>query len=425
MTPARPAIVDHELGTRDRRQQQAAKNGTPKSSGEWVNLPDGEKFYIRRSGGIAYAVSGHQPGPEGKTESPGLFTRRPWCEAMKEAARRPMPRKLIGDLLCEGELAILFGGTGEGKTALAVQAGNDIASGQSSTGLVVEAEPQSVEYFDFELSDTQQTRRYSKEFSNGDGKTYFTDLFPFHENFQRVEMDASAHVFDRIAEWEQFMLREMDREIVESGARTVIIDNITYLAREQDKTKFALPLMQRLSEWKKERGLSILVLAHTPKREELKSMSLNDLAGSRILANFADSVFSIGKSALDDRLRIIKQHKVRSGELVYSASHVGVFRFEKTANHLGFELIGHSHEKKHLTAQTDEAKEKLIAGVRAMSNAGHSQRDISQAMQISLGAVNKYLKAGTVKRNGNGEIDIEFVSPKQQEEWDNWKPNAG
>lgn len=407
MTPARPAVVDHELQTREKRQHQHARthyqNANPNSRAPIMLGPD---TYV------------HQ---KAEPVGPKLFTRRAWGEAMKEAAKRPMPRKLIGDLLCEGELAILFGGTGEGKTALAVQAGNDIASAHSSTGLVVETEPQCVSYFDFELSDTQHTRRYSNEFSNGDGKTYFTDVFQFHENFQRVEMDASAHVFDRIAEWEQFMLREMDREIVESGARTIIIDNITYLAREQDKTKFALPLMQRLSEWKKERGLSILVLAHTPKRDDARPMSLNDLAGSRILANFADSVFSVGKSSIDDRLRIIKQHKVRSGELVYSASHVGIFRFEKASNHLGFELIGHSNENKHLQQRTDEAQQKLIAEIQGLSDAGRSQREIARECQISASLVNRYLKRS---RNSEGRIEIDFIDPERRRQWESWQPNG-
>jgi predicted ATP-dependent serine protease len=346
--------------------------------------------------------------------APKLFTRRGWGDVMNDAAQRPMPRKLIGDLLCEGELAILFGGTGDGKTAFAVHVGNDIASGRSTTGLDLETDPEPVLYFDFELSDTQQARRYSEEHRNGDGRVHFTNLFPFHKNFQRVEMDASAHVFDRLTDWEQFMLREMDREIVDSRSKTIIVDNITYLARETDKGKFALPLMQRLCEWKKERGLSILVLAHTPKRDEAKPLSINDLAGSKILSNFADSVFGIGKST-SDRVRYVKQFKVRSGELVYSAENVAVFQFEKTDNHLGFSLIGHSKESAHLVHQTDEAKEKLIADVQSMSAEGKSQREISSDLQISLGTVHNYLK----KSAGNGH-EIKFSEPWRQREWESW-----
>lgn len=385
------SVIPAELATMERRRQQAARN----KSLQVVNA-------------------------EAKPEAPSLFIRRAMVEAMKEAAQRPMPRKLIGDLLCEGELAISFAETGAGKTAKAVQCGNDIASGHSTTGLAVESEAQPVLYFDFELSDTQHARRYSEEHRNGDGQTYFTNLYPFHRNFERVEMDASAHVFDRIIDFEQFILREMDRVIVESGARVIIIDNITYLARETDKGKFALPLMQRLSEWKKERGLSILVLAHTPKRDESKPLSINDLAGSKILSNFADSVFGIGKSVMDSSIRYVKQMKVRSGELVYSADNVGVFQFEKTSNHLGFSLVGHSKESKHLAIPTDEAKAKLLSEVLRLSESGKTQRQIASELQLSVGMINRHLK--TIKEN---EAD-RFVpawpnDPERQAQWNSWK----
>jgi RecA-family ATPase len=83
-------------------------------------------------------------------------------------------------------VAILFGNTGEGKTAFSVQVGNDIAAGRSSHGLEVEAPSQNVFYLDFELSDTQQLRRYSIQEAKGDGRFYYGEIFDFHENFSRV-----------------------------------------------------------------------------------------------------------------------------------------------------------------------------------------------------------------------------------------------
>ena len=142
-----PQAVTHELQKLDEMEHRRARNNV-------APLMVGDRFDQQPKGSDAK-----------------LFTRRVWGEVMEEAALRPMPRKLAGDLLCEGELAILFGGTGEGKTALAVQAGNDVASGQSTTGLELETDPQPVLYFDFELSDTQQARRYAIEHRNGDGLT--------------------------------------------------------------------------------------------------------------------------------------------------------------------------------------------------------------------------------------------------------------
>ena len=46
---------------------------------------------------------------------------RPANEWMREAGSRPMPETLFGEMWFEGELAVLFGDTGAGKSILATQ----------------------------------------------------------------------------------------------------------------------------------------------------------------------------------------------------------------------------------------------------------------------------------------------------------------
>jgi hypothetical protein len=58
---------------------------------------------------------------------------------------------------------------------------------------------------------------------------------------------------------------------------------------------------------KNKHNLSILILAHTPKRNFTNPLSNNDLQGSKMLANFIDSSIAIGKSYLNEDLRYIKQ----------------------------------------------------------------------------------------------------------------------
>lgn len=116
-------------------------------------------------------------------------------------------------------------------------------------------------------------------------------------------------------------------------------------------------------------------------------------------------------------IRYVKQFKVRSSAMVYSAENVGVFQFEKTDNHLGFTLIGHSKESVHLVHQTDEAKEKLISEVQAMSESGKSQREIAGELKLGVSTVNKYLK----KAASNGH-EIRFSEGWRQQAWDAWQP---
>ncbi|NBO50672.1 MAG: hypothetical protein EBU80_13355 [Chitinophagia bacterium] len=83
-----------------------------------------------------------------------------------------------------------------------------------------------------------------------------------------------------------------------------------------DTAKEALPLMQKLKSLKTKYGLSMLVLAHSPKRSLFNPLTRNDIAGSKHLANFADSIFAIGESAQDKSFRYIKQLKSRAVEIV-------------------------------------------------------------------------------------------------------------
>ena len=67
-----------------------------------------------------------------------------------------------------------------------------------------------------------------------------------------------------------------------------------------------------------------------PKRDLSSPITQNHLAGSKKLYNFFDSVFAIGMSAKDNRLRYIKQVKVRAGAFKYDASNVLVYDRQRT-----------------------------------------------------------------------------------------------
>ena len=187
------------------------------------------------------------------------------------------------------------------------------------------------------------------------------------------------------------MIRAIEHEIVASGAKVVVIDNISYLTSEADKGKFALPLMQRLNDLKKQHGLAILVLAHTPKLYFVRPLTIDNLAGSKILANFADSIFAIGSSR-QEGLRYLKQLKARSTDLVYGSENVAVFRFEKPDNFLGFEFVGCGRESDHLAHESKEDRSLMVEYAKLLHAEGKSQRDIAKELGIAVGTVNKYLR---------------------------------
>ncbi len=267
-------------------------------------------------------------------ENKGLFTVKTANRWIEQAKSRPIPKMLFGEFWFEGELCILFADTNLGKSILAVQIGNSLSTGKQIPGFVLEAPKQPILYFDFELTDKQFENRYSKKFEQH---------YEFDKNFLRVEIDPDA-ITPEGQTFEDFLNHSLERSITETGTKVLIIDNLTYLKNETERAKDALPLMRHLKALKNKYGLSILALAHTPKRDLSKPITRNDLQGSKMLMNFCDSSFSVGESSIDKSLRYLKQIKQRNTEQIYSEENVCVFQISKPSNFLQFEFLNFGTE---------------------------------------------------------------------------------
>ena len=173
----------------------------------------------------------------------------------------------------------------------------------------------------------------------------------------------------------------------------MIIDNITYLGSENEKAKDALPLMKDLKKLKTKYGLSILCLAHTPKRDLSKPLTKNDLQGSKMLMNFCDSSFTIGESFNDTEVRYLKQIKERNTQKIYDTNNVINCQIEKPSNFLQFTVLNYGSEQVHLKPHTAKDKSKIIETAKELSNNGLSQRKIAEKLGVSVGTINKYLKS--------------------------------
>ena len=216
------------------------------------------------------------------SENKGLFTVKSANKWIEEAKNRPIPKMLFGKLWFENELCILFADTNLGKSCLAVQIGDSISKGEAMKGFALEAHKQLVLYFDFELSDKQFEARYSEDFTNH---------YSFDGNFNRVEINPNSEIPTGI-DFETYLNQSLESTVSETNTKIVIIDNLTYLRRGTETAKEALPLMKHLKALKTKYNLSILVLAHTPKRDLSKPITRNDLQGSKMLINFCDSSFA-------------------------------------------------------------------------------------------------------------------------------------
>ena len=145
-------------------------------------------------------------------------------------------------------------------------------------------------------------------------------------------------------------------------------------------------------------GVSLLVLAHTPKRDMHRSITGNDLQGSKSLLNFADSAFAIGLSRRDPSLRYIKQIKQRNCEQKYGADNVIVARLttdEPVAGFLRMQFERFDHEEEHVAIREMPQKNRqaMIEQCQSMRAEGLTMRQIASKTGISLAAVYRMLSS--------------------------------
>lgn len=308
-----------------------------------------------------------------------IKTANEWIE---EAKNRPTPKMIFDQFWYEGEVSILFADTNLGKSILAVQIGNSVSKGIPIKGFESETIKQKILYFDFELSDKQFQNRYSINFENS---------YSFDDDFLRVQINAETTSNSSLSE-EEMIIKSLEESIIETNAKIIIIDNLTYLKNETEKARNASPLMKLLRALKNKYDLSILILAHTPKRDQSKLISKNDLQGSKMIINFCDSCFAIGESQKDSKLRYLKQIKVRQSEFKFDTNNVALCQIDKPLNFLGFEFLDFSSEREHLKEITDRDINQRNSQILELHSQGLPNTKIAEMIGLTEGRVRGILK---------------------------------
>lgn len=308
-------------------------------------------------------------------------------EWIEQASKRPASRKIFDVFWYEGELCMLFADTNVGKSVLAVQIADAISKGRNIGDLKVEVGPQKVAYIDFEHTDKQFEGRYSPI-----PHALLKDRHVFDNNFLRAEINPDCDIPVAFQSFEEYVTFAIAELVAETECKIVIVDNITFLRSETEKAKDALPLMKELKALKKRFDLSMLVLAHTPKRNLQNPIGQNDVQGSKMIINFADSAFAIGESIKDSAFRYLKQIKCRNAAIAYPTEHVLLAEIRKPESFLGFEFLGTANERDHLKVFTDSEKAELKAKVVELSKRKFSCRRIAIKLGISAMTVSRYLR---------------------------------
>jgi RecA-family ATPase len=300
-------------------------------------------------------------------DSTDAFLIKPAADFLQAVNKQNGAGMLFGDFWYEGELCILFADTNVGKSILAVQIGDALSRGVPLPRFGMKRGTNTVLYFDFELNDQQFAKRYTSDLH---------DQHEFADNFYRVVINPNAAGAHKFNSYHEYINNALENALITSQAKIIIIDNITCLRTGTQAAATATSLMQNLQTLKNKYGLSVLVLAHTPKRNPAKPVTRNDLQGSKMLINFADSAFAIGESQSQTDTRYLKQIKQRSGTQVYGADNVYLCQVIKPYNNLHFDFIGPAIEAHHLLHFTDQQRKSTEDRIIQLHQQGLSLRQI-------------------------------------------------
>ena len=282
-------------------------------------------------------------------------------QCIDDAHQLPPLVSLYPDIVLEGDLSIIFGQSGIGKTIFAMQIARYIA--ESGKRLL---------YVDCEMTPRQLGNRYE------------TPNFP--PTFLRAEMDREHPAED--------VLKGIEEVAVANHVEVVFIDNITALGQSLDRSADAGALMASLNTLKKKYNWTLVVLNHVPKMFSGNvPLSLSAMQGSAKINQLIDDAIGIAQSSIDSNLVYVKQCKWRNGELTMGADHVAVYeRCKDEDGNLGFISRGFGTEQEHLSIENSNERDEMKARLRELSNKGMTQTAIANQLGISQSKVSRLLK---------------------------------
>ena len=289
---------------------------------------------------------------------------------LEDSIRIQKPRRLFDCFVVEGEVTVLFAPTNVGKSVLALQIADAISQGKSEYGFESElTRGESVAYVDLENTDCQFAGRYSGH--------------QFSDNLKILEVPTGVEYTT------EQLLTYLKNFISAEKSKVIVFDNISFMGNLQSANE-AMAIIKALRELRDELGITILVVAHTNKKDN-KPMTINDLAGSAKVGNLIDAAFALGRVVGDTGLRYIKQLKARSGEKIYEDP-VMVVELVKE-NGLHFEYRDTDIEQNLLKKPKEDDEEMVYHQVWHLHKQGLSCRKIESELGISKSKVNNIVNA--------------------------------
>ena len=330
----------------------------------------------------------------------GLLKAEPINEGLKKSYSKPNPRKLFGQLWWENELVICFASTNVGKTLLAMQIAESLATGtqvfnDKDNPCPNETEAMKVLYIDAELTYKQIENRY-KNYETGEN-------YELSSNIIRAEIDRDF-LWQKGDNMEELIKEDIKHLIEEHKPKVLIVDNLKMLRKGTEKSHEALPMMFELNNLKGKYNISILVLGHTPKIDVLSPIQINHLSGSSDIANASDGIFAIAKTKEDNASRYIKELKQRNVQFKFGSSNVLLCTIEQPKSFTGFTFNSLVKEMDLLREFNDEAKKQLEADIINYHQEGLSVREIAKKIPMSKSSIHNIVQESVLSKKDSKDV---------------------
>lgn len=304
-------------------------------------------------------------------------TARDWFRDEKSVSRAT----LFGELWGDGEIAVVFGRTGSGKSLLAVQIAEAIARGQHVEPFENTTGRQTVVLLDLQRTAEQFIKRYSPEF---DPETFKRTGRPYKFSLNLIRVEPKHEVP---------MEPESIAKLIETtGARVLVIDHLQYFMK-YGAPREAAAIMRELRRLRRRYGVSILATMNTTRAVQKRGITAADLPCSAAITAAADSVFAVGRCTSRSNGRYIKHIKTGSQDTALDAEHVpycSLDRRDGTFPELKF--VGYTRETDVLLPDDGRWERGRLHDVKALREQGFTIRAIAEQLGMSRSAVHRHIK---------------------------------
>lgn len=306
------------------------------------------------------------------------FKSSSWIDIITDPENKKEALRVFGDFIKENELAILFGDTNSCKSLLATDISLAVAcnwetwEGKTMSELPVGTP---VFYYDLEMTEQQVASRYA----NLEIPTYSLERITFAPTTlgQADLSDLYSDIISRL-------------DGLEDSA-VVVIDNMQCFVKNVQNAKEVGSFMDALKNLLSIRkNLTIIVVGHCIKRNMKLPLTQNDLAGSKLIANKADSIIGISESARDPEIRYVKMVKNRSSRRMKEVAELEV----TPERYLHLEFTGWGYEEDHLKKSRNGRPgipDELRVRILGLYSQHRSCRNIADTLGISKSTVNRVI----------------------------------